>query len=105
MSAYRWAFTAISVAIAIGSTSVFASDDDVVSQEHDPASLANVEPLVKGNTAFALDLYRHLPKDENLFYSPFGVSEALAICFAGARGETATQMASVLGFPKKGRDV
>ncbi len=105
MRAYRWAFLAIS----LGSTAAFASTDVDV-QEDPPAKLApvsleQVEPLVKGNTAFALDLYRQLPKDENLFYSPFGVSEALAICFSGAQGGTAAQMASVLGFPEDGRDV
>ncbi|MCS6908071.1 MAG: serpin family protein [Anaerolineales bacterium] len=56
--------------------------------------------LVSGNTAFALDLYRLLSADaaENLFYSPHSVSIALAMTYAGARGETERQMASALHF-------
>ena len=57
--------------------------------------------LVKGNSAFALDLYRLLAErrdDENLFYSPYSISLALAMTYAGARGETEEQMADALHF-------
>ncbi len=55
--------------------------------------------LVKDNTAFALDLYRELAqKDGNLFFSPYSISTALAMTYAGARGETAAQMARTLHF-------
>ena len=59
--------------------------------------------VAKGNTAFALDLYRHLAKSEkgNLFYSPYSISTALAMTYAGARGNTATQMEKVLHFGEK----
>lgn len=53
--------------------------------------------LVAGNTAFALDLYKQIAdEDKNLFYSPFSISEALAMTYAGARGQTASQMANTL---------
>ncbi len=57
--------------------------------------------LVDGNTAFALDLYRVFGQenqDDNLFYSPYSISLALAMTYAGARGQTEQQMASVLHF-------
>jgi serpin B len=55
--------------------------------------------LVRGNSAFALDLYRQLEEREgNLFYSPYSISLALAMTYAGARGETAQQMAEALHF-------
>jgi serpin B len=62
------------------------------------AKTADLVTLVKGNTDFALDLYRELAKEErgNLFYSPYSISIALAMCYAGARGETEQQMAQVL---------
>ena len=66
------------------------------------SDLKSTKALVRGNTGFALDLYRRLKGDGNLFFSPNGVSEALAICFEGARGATAAQMAEVLGFPEGG---
>jgi serpin B len=64
-----------------------------------------VPDLVAGNTAFALDLYAALrqnedlvPADGNLLFSPYSVSQALAMTYAGAGGQTATQMADVLAF-------
>jgi serpin B len=55
--------------------------------------------LVEGNSAFAFELYQALKgKDGNLFYSPYSISLALAMTYAGARGETAQQMANTLQF-------
>jgi serpin B len=55
--------------------------------------------LVKGNTEFAFDLYKALKgKQGNLFYSPHSISLALAMTWAGARGETEEQMANTLHF-------
>jgi serpin B len=55
--------------------------------------------LVEGNNTFAFDLYRQRKeKDGNLFYSPCSISAALAMTYAGARGETEKQMANTLHF-------
>ena len=57
------------------------------------------EALAAGSRAFALDLYRALrEQDGNLFYSPYSISTALAMAYAGAAGETQRQMAEVLHF-------
>ena len=56
---------------------------------------------VRGNVAFSLALLEQLRDehgDENLFYSPYSVSVALAMTYAGARGETAAEMADALEF-------
>lgn len=59
----------------------------------------DMSTLVAGNTAFAFELYQALrTKEGNLFYSPYSISQALAMTYAGARGETAQQMANVLHF-------
>jgi serpin B len=55
--------------------------------------------LVEGNSAFAFELYKELKeKGGNLFYSPYSISLALAMTYAGASGETAQQMADTLHF-------
>jgi serpin B len=69
--------------------------------EHGEELLAK-ELLVQGNSAFAFELYKELreegEEDSNLFYSPYSISTALAMTYAGARGETAEQMAGALNF-------
>jgi len=58
------------------------------------------EFVVEGNNKFALQLYAKLREQEgNLFFSPCSISTALAMTYAGARGETEAQMAEVLHFP------
>jgi serpin B len=64
------------------------------------ASASEIDALVRGNSAFAIDLYRQVisQADGNLFYSPYSVSLALALAYAGARGDTEAEMAAVLHF-------
>lgn len=62
-------------------------------------SQIEIESLVDGNSAFAFNLYQQLiDNGENLFYSPYSLSLALAMTYAGARGETAQEMANTLHF-------
>jgi serpin B len=55
--------------------------------------------VVKGNNEFAVALYDKLrSQGGNLFFSPESVSAALAMTYAGARGNTAAEMAKTLRF-------
>jgi len=60
----------------------------------------DLHQVAADNRAFALNLYQVL-KDggpDNLFYSPHSISVALAMTYAGARGQTEAEMAQAMHF-------
>src|ERR1700722_10340270 len=68
-------------------------------EEPKPVAAADRAAVVEGNNAFAFALYGHLQnRNGNLFFSPESISTALAMAYAGARGNTATEMAKTLHF-------
>ncbi len=68
---------------------------DSAPQVSDP----DLAELVRGNTDFAFALFPQLfTGDENVFYSPYSISLALAMTYAGAKGQTADEMAQALHF-------
>jgi serpin B len=56
--------------------------------------------LVAADNGFGIDLYGQLVKGSksNAFFSPYSIRTILTMTFAGARGKTAAQMASVLNL-------
>ena len=63
------------------------------------ANTSDQAAVVAGSNAFALDLYAQLrTQPGNLFFSPESISTAFAMAYAGAQGETATQMAHVFHY-------
>lgn len=55
--------------------------------------------VVQANNKFTMDLYKKVKGAEgNLFLSPYSVSSALTILYAGAQGDTARGMAEALRF-------
>ncbi|MFZ1735950.1 MAG: serpin family protein [Candidatus Moraniibacteriota bacterium] len=67
------------------------------------ATPEGVKSVVDANNQFALDLYSELKNGSgNIFFSPYGVSVALAMTYEGARGETANEIQAVSHLPADG---
>ena len=87
-----------------GTAGTISSEGDEVRSEKSRVMAPDVaseelELLTQGEQAFSLELHQILKKDGgNLFYSPFSISQALAMTWAGARAETEAEMAEVLHF-------
>lgn len=68
------------------------------------SSTEGVEIVVNGNNKFALTLYQHLlnnqdkPQD-NIFFSPYSLSTAMAMLYTGAEGETKQQIENTFHYP------
>lgn len=61
----------------------------------------NLRAVVYGNSEFAVEMYKKVGaagEAGNIFFSPLSISTALSMTYAGARGETARQMADTLRF-------
>ncbi|MDX1665299.1 MAG: serpin family protein [Candidatus Promineifilaceae bacterium] len=72
---------------------------EVVREREPQVSEEALVALTEGNVAFSFDIFDELRhKEGNLFFSPYSISMALAMTYAGARGETARQMAETLHF-------
>ena len=74
-----------------------------LSRECFSASVSHMDDVIEGNNRFALELYGKLSQsEENIFFSPFSISTAMAMTYAGAGGSTAEQMENALHFGPNG---
>ena len=91
-----------------GGISAYVAADAVrAADEPSDANGKTMQALVQANNAFSLDIYKRLAQREtgNLFLSPLNISMAFAMVYAGARGETAEQIAGVLRLAPSQTDV
>jgi serpin B len=113
----RWSF--ISAAIALGGCGSDASTDAIVIDEQEPGQIAayeliqsdverNLEPdataaelnaFTLGNHQLTIDLHHTAArKDTNAMLSTYSIRSAFSLLYPGARGETAAEIAAVMGF-------
>ncbi len=70
-----------------------------------PAVPEKTNDIASENTRFAYELYHTLSNDhkntnQNIFFSPYSISTALALAYEGAKGTTADEIRSVFHFPE-----
>lgn len=90
---YQWKFT--------DSNATEIQELQSEQQRDDTPDISDTEldRLVTANSGFAVDLYQKIRGGAgNLFYSPYSISLALAMTYAGAKNETQNQMADTLHF-------
>ncbi len=94
---------ALTLVVSVAGCAPPASAD--VLQSDEPRQTPDVLPsgdiasLVEDNNRFAFDLYhRAADGGDNLFFSPYSISLALAMAYAGASGDTEIEMAEALRF-------
>ncbi len=100
MSSRGW--VSLLVLLAIG-TLAWGADDKATGHSNPVETHVQgveIAAVVDGHNRFAWELYARLRKAPgNLVLSPLSLARALAILHAGAHGETADQIASVLHLP------
>jgi len=90
----------LSSSLVAGAGCAAQTDDSPAADSEDVTSSVTTKALVKSNTAFASDLYGEISAgDDNVFFSPYSISSALAMTYAGAKKGTATAMKGALHFP------
>ena len=87
-----------------GKIDVGIADDFEVARSSLQRATPNVsdealQQFARANANFAIALYDQIAEPgENLFYSPYSISAALAMTYAGANGQTETQMKQAMRF-------
>jgi len=82
----KWVALVLMLSGILGSTAAIGAESDISS-------------LARDNTEFALSLYGKLaPTEGNLFFSPYSISSAMGMTYAGAWENTAVEMAKALEF-------
>ncbi|MBP7052612.1 MAG: serpin family protein [Phycisphaerae bacterium] len=82
--------------LVLASTAVDGRDNETTKMDRSKETTW----VAEGSNSFAIGLYQRLHSGEgNLFFSPYSISTALAMTYAGAKGQTAEQMAMTLRYP------
>jgi len=80
----------------------FGWSDVLISTADDSgATVQGVNDIAKANNQFAIGLYSEINKEsnDNIFFSPWSISTAMAMAYEGACGDTADEIQDVFHFP------
>lgn len=78
---------------------LIAQDDQPTAESEQEALVQNIRSLTKGNNTFATDLYFKLKdSSDNIIASPYTVSSAMSMAYAGAQGLSKGQINAVMHY-------
>ncbi len=80
------------------------TDKDYVAADDSASTPEGVKQVVNANNQFAIDLYQQISKqpeqaENNVFFSPYSLSTAMAMLYAAAEGETKSQIQKTFHYP------
>ncbi|WP_201503857.1 serpin family protein [Psychrobacter aestuarii] len=77
-------------------------NDDRDSAEERIATPEGIAQVVNANNQFAIDMYKEINSSnttDNVFFSPYSLSTAVAMLYAGAQGDTQAQIQNTFHYP------
>jgi serpin B len=79
------------------------SDIFVAAADDRGATIEGVKEVVNANNQFSVDLYSKINQEteDNIFFSPWSISTAVAMAYEGAREDTASEIQDVFYFPEE----
>ncbi len=91
-------------AVAVIATGLFLypySPDNPPVADDANSTEEGIQEVVNANNQFAFELYNKINSNQdNVFYSPYSISTALAMTYEGTKGQTAEEMKQVFHFPE-----
>ena len=95
-------FIAAIIFVLYGFSNFGIGDAFIPTADDSGASIQGITDVVTANNNFAIDLYSQINNEtnENIFFSPWSISTAVAMAYEGARGETANEIQNVFYFPQ-----
>jgi len=80
------------------------TNKDYIAADDSASTPEGVKQVVNANNQFAIDLYQQINKqpkqaENNVFFSPYSLSTAMAMLYAAAEGETKQQIQKTFHYP------
>lgn len=80
------------------------TNKDYIAADDSTSTSEGIKKVVDANNQFAIDLYKQINKqpkqsENNVFFSPYSLSTAMAMLYAAAEGETKQQIQKTFHYP------
>lgn len=88
----------------IENPSTLKTDKNYIAADDSASTPEGVKQVVNANNQFAIDLYQQINKqakqtENNMFFSPYSLSTAMAMLYAAAEGETKQEIKKTFHYP------